>query len=441
MVLPQFNKNAAIHSLIKKTLNSYHIRITRRAEVSSEEINSKKLFEAQFESVWSWATVNRITALRPDKWEQRAFEKFFNVSYDFALSSRLIYNAVSARRGLEIFCEELSRRWSNSKVFRLRKGVYFARIPMTVTQADSKNAVVDDGESFSNAVLVVNGFALKLREDFLASGATVSVFSLEWDVSAQKSSSGMTGPDWPSFLSNVIGNQDPLMARSLSIRGRAFGDWKELGLQHCADMTDCVVYTSKSSIQALSDRLRWFSGAMLFTDPLGAIMIRERFRVQDIEEWVKDPEVEATSELRDRAATLGGASRSRATIIITADSGANNIRDFQRRQAGTAPLSQLKSAFNNSSNSNDKDSTLRHMSELLKRVEAETSVTASGKIRSSRHFVAPKEEESDEEHDDHEVPLLPIGGVINAGNERMPLFQLVKGCGLEACIEVLRELT
>jgi hypothetical protein len=292
MIKAPYSKLVGVQNLVKRVLAVNCIKVTRREEILPAEVAFRKLFELQFPVLWAWATENKPHSLKLTKAEHRAFESHFGVSFGSALSSRRLYNAAGAKMILDCDNCELNRRWSSAMPLRIRKGVFVSRVSVMVARGSSsagerKSADGDTG----NDIYVLNGFVLSMRDNFTESQTNTTIMALEWDPGALP---------WSKFLTDVVGRSDPGRAKPCSIRGRAFTEWKSVGLPFPPDIQNNIVYASASALEAMSDRIRWLCGATSFTDPLGNHLIRERLRTRQIELWLQNPAVLATTELKSK---------------------------------------------------------------------------------------------------------------------------------------------
>ena len=95
---------------------------------------------------------------------------------------------------------------------------------------------------------------------------------------------------WETFNHVVIGDKNPSIALPSSIRGNMFANWDTYwNMMEPPSIHDNGIHSSSSAFAALSERMRYYDGTLLYTDVLGARLLRCRFRTGDINYWLQDP--------------------------------------------------------------------------------------------------------------------------------------------------------
>merc|ERR1712137_279108 len=92
------------------------------------------------------------------------------------------------------------------------------------------------------------------------------------------------------FRARVIGETNPSVAPSESLRGAIFSNWRELGLQAEPNIGNNGVHASASPFEGLAERANWLN-TPLGEDPFGKEMLAAGIPLKSIEEWTKDPNV------------------------------------------------------------------------------------------------------------------------------------------------------
>lgn len=130
-------------------------------------------------------------------------------------------------------------------------------------------------------IYVMNGFFMSMRQNFVAEGASIYYFTVEWDSKALS---------WESFRGDVLGPTDPVTAPEGSLRGQFFKNWQAYGLASVPNVGDNAVHASASPFEALSEKCNWLGHKAeedaTFGVPLLKILDKKTF-----DEWSKDPAV------------------------------------------------------------------------------------------------------------------------------------------------------
>merc|ERR1712137_66330 len=92
------------------------------------------------------------------------------------------------------------------------------------------------------------------------------------------------------FRARVIGETNPSVAPSESLRGAIFSNWRELGLQAEPNIGNNGVHASASHFEGLAERANWLH-TPLEEDPFGKEMLAAGIPLKSIEEWMQDPNV------------------------------------------------------------------------------------------------------------------------------------------------------
>jgi len=131
------------------------------------------------------------------------------------------------------------------------------------------------------AIFVINGFYMAMREKYTTPGTSIYYYLVEWDPAKLS---------WEDFRGKVLGATDPKDATDGALRKEIFKTWKALGLKSEPNVGDNGVHASASPFEAMAERLNWL-GATLETDAFGKAMIASGIPKATIMAWTKDPQV------------------------------------------------------------------------------------------------------------------------------------------------------
>uniref|UniRef100_A0A7S3YII0 Nucleoside-diphosphate kinase n=1 Tax=Lotharella globosa TaxID=91324 RepID=A0A7S3YII0_9EUKA len=134
---------------------------------------------------------------------------------------------------------------------------------------------------------VINGFYMSMREKFVAKGASIYYFIVEWD---EKDLS------WADFRGKILGPTDPTQAPEDSLRGQILAKYEEFGLKSKPNTGDNGVHASASPFEGLCERLNW-AEVKLAEDPFGKALLDLKIDDKTIMAWTKDPQVEVDGSM------------------------------------------------------------------------------------------------------------------------------------------------
>ena len=187
------------------------------------------------------------------------FYAAFGTYYDEALRSGHVVNAAEACKTLEISEAALGTLWEASKPVKFGGGFYCGKI----------------GELY-----VINGFYMAMRAMYVADGARLVWFSVEWPENTLS---------WADFRAKVVGATNPAQAEASSIRRALLGDWERLGLAAAPTIKENGLHASASPLEALAERRNWLHRPLAADDPFGAELLEAGATEADIDHWVGDP--------------------------------------------------------------------------------------------------------------------------------------------------------
>ncbi|CAE7455560.1 unnamed protein product, partial [Symbiodinium pilosum] len=189
-------------ALAKAGLQAHGIRIVREGKLKGEKIDQQKLIDQHYYAIASKATIQKPEELNvpADK-----FQAQFGVSWDEALKSGKVFNAMDACKHLGIDADQLNAAWSQAKaakkLVKFGGGFYCGLVEI-------------EGKE---PVYIFNGFFMAMRSKFTVPSAEIYYFSVEWDANALS---------WADFRGKVLGPTDPAEAPVDSLRGQILAKWE-----------------------------------------------------------------------------------------------------------------------------------------------------------------------------------------------------------------------
>ena len=147
------------------------------------------------------------------------------------------------------------------------------------------------GAKLEGGIFVFNGFFMTMRSAFVAPGASIHYYVVEWDPKDLK---------WSEFRGDLLGPTDPaqaslflflflfyfrmgkyadvvffhLQAPLASLRGEIFAEWKALGLPNEPFTGENGVHASASPLEGLAERANWLK-ASVSKDSFGKAAVGE----------------------------------------------------------------------------------------------------------------------------------------------------------------------
>jgi nucleoside diphosphate kinase len=265
-----FIKPHAVTEKVKKLaadgLRSKKITILAEGSISGESIDEKKLIDQHYYAIASKATILKPSELNvpTDK-----FQAQFGLTWQAALDSGRVFNAMDGCKYLEINADELDKAWAKTKaakkLVKFGGGFYCGLV-----EVDGKDPVY-----------IFNGFFMSMRSKFTQPGTEIYYYSVEWDPNVLS---------WADFRGQVLGPTDPTDAPADSLRGQILASWKDLGLASEPNVGDNGMHASASPFEALAERNNWL-GISIDDDNFGKIVLGAGLSSQRISAWSVDPQV------------------------------------------------------------------------------------------------------------------------------------------------------
>mmetsp|Transcript_146527 Transcript_146527/g.380902 ORF Transcript_146527/g.380902 Transcript_146527/m.380902 type:complete len:334 (-) Transcript_146527:148-1149(-) len=261
------------HAVTDKTNKLVHdrllqkgLKITSEGSLSSEEIDQKKLIDQHY-----YAIASKATILKPSELNVPAdkFQAQFGLSWEDALASGKVFNAMDGCKHLGIDADALDKAWAKAKadkkLVKFGGGFYCGLVEI-------------EGK---DPVYIFNGFFMAMRSKFTQPGTEIYYYSVEWDPAALS---------WEDFRGKVLGPTDPSLAPAASLRGRLFAEWRALGLEAQPNVGDNGVHASASPFEGLAERSNWLEQAVK-DDPFGKLMLEAGIAEGTVETWSSDPQI------------------------------------------------------------------------------------------------------------------------------------------------------
>jgi len=254
-----------VKDLVKETLEKNDITIKKEGSLGAEEIDKHKKIDKHY-----YAIASKATILTPDKLAvpKDKFKEKFDLDWDEVLKEGKALNAMDACAKFEIEAEELDKMWAACKkagdLVKFGGGFYCGKL-----EKDGKGPFY-----------VFNCFFMSMRSKFVAPGAEIHYYVVEWDSKLK----------WEDFRGTVLGPTDPATAPKESLRGAILAKWKDLGLSSEPNTGDNGVHASASPFEALAERMNWL-GDRIERDAFGKVLLKAGIPAATIRDWSKDPQV------------------------------------------------------------------------------------------------------------------------------------------------------
>lgn len=258
--------NSKVQDLVKKGLEEKGFTIESEGDITAAEIDEKKLIDQHY-----YAIASKATMLKPHELNvpSEKFEATFGLSWEDALKSGNVYNAMDACEELGIDGTQMEKEWrkckSTKKLVKFGGGFYCGLVAI-------------EGKT---PLYVFNGFFMSMRAKYVSEGAAIHYYVISWD--SKKLS-------WEDFRGEALGPTDPSTAPADSLRGMIYTQWESLGLAAQPDTGDNGVHASASPFEALAERVNWL-GADIKKDAFGKALLDAGVSLETINAWSVDPQV------------------------------------------------------------------------------------------------------------------------------------------------------
>lgn len=263
-IKPHANTSKA-QELVAKKFASEKIKVVKSGTITAEQIDKGKLVDQHYYAIASKATLMQPAEMPVPK---DKFKEAFGLSWEDALSAKLVYNALDACAVLGVDAMGLDALWAKAKKVKFGGGFYCGLV-----------------EFQGKSIYVFNGFFMEMRQKFVAKNTSITYYVVEFD------SSNLS---WSDFRGNVLGPTDPAAAPKGSLRNDILVNWKALGLAASPNVGDNGVHASASPFEGLAERMNWLS-VKPEADIFGSQLIKAGVSVDTIKKWSIDPQVKGKS--------------------------------------------------------------------------------------------------------------------------------------------------
>jgi len=265
-IKPHANTEKA-RAVVKEEFTKRSINVVKEGLIDGTEIESKMLIDNHYYAIASKATILKPDALNVPK---PMFKEKFGLEWDDALSQKLVFNAKDACTELGVDSEGLNGIWAKAKkagnLVKFGGGFYCG--------------LLDESLGASKKIYVMNGFFMSMRSNFVAPGASIYYFVVEWEKDTCA---------WEDFRGKVLGPTDPVTAPADSLRGMFMANWEAYGLAYAPNVGDNAVHASASPFESLAERMNWL-GMAADSDDFGKLVLSV-LDAPTLDEWSKDPAV------------------------------------------------------------------------------------------------------------------------------------------------------
>ena len=174
----------AVQDLVVAKLTSKRVKILSEGDIAAAKIDKDKLIDQHY-----YAIASKATLIKPDQLPvpEDKFEQKFGIAWKQALADKLVYNAIDACAHLGVDADGLDAKWQAAKqagdMEKFGGGFYGAKL--------------------EGGIFVFNGFFMTMRSAFVAPGASIHYYVVEWDPKDLK---------WSEFRGDLLGPTDPAQA-------------------------------------------------------------------------------------------------------------------------------------------------------------------------------------------------------------------------------------
>eukprot|EP00440_Ansanella_granifera_P016125 gb/GFBE01017515.1/.p1 GENE.gb/GFBE01017515.1/~~gb/GFBE01017515.1/.p1 ORF type:complete len:421 (+),score=131.88 gb/GFBE01017515.1/:1-1263(+) len=250
-------------NLVKEQLSVNGIYVLSEGFIAAEDIDAKGLIDAHYGAIASKAVKQKPAELTVQPEAKDKFAQMFGLSWEDALASGKVFNAMDAAEVLGVAPDGIGAKWAtltkDVDLLKFGGGFYCGK--------------VDD-------IFVINGFYMDMRGNFTQPGKAIYYFETEWDPRSLC---------WADFRGKVLGPTDPAKAPEGSMRNLIYTHWQALGLAAEPNTGDNGVHASASPFEALAERMNWLEQG-LEEDFYGRALLTE-IPANKLKEWLKDPAV------------------------------------------------------------------------------------------------------------------------------------------------------
>lgn len=156
--------NTKTQELVSATLINKSITILKEGEFTGEQIDAGMLIDQHY-----YAIASKATILKPEQIPVPAdkFQDNFGLSWETALTDKLVFNAMDACTELGVDAVGLDQIWSKSDKVKFGGGFYCGKL-------------IPDNHT---PIYVFNAFFMEMRSKFVTPGTSIHYYVVEFDPS------------------------------------------------------------------------------------------------------------------------------------------------------------------------------------------------------------------------------------------------------------------
>lgn len=154
--------NTKTQELVSKTLINKNLTILKEGEFTGEQIDAGMLIDQHY-----YAIASKATILKPEQIPVPAdkFQDKFGLSWETALTDKLVFNAMDACVELGVDAVGLDQIWSKSDKVKFGGGFYCGKL-------------IPDNHT---PIYVFNAFFMEMRSKFVTPGTSIHYYVVEFD--------------------------------------------------------------------------------------------------------------------------------------------------------------------------------------------------------------------------------------------------------------------
>ena len=298
-----------VRAFVRAALAKRGVRIVREGTLSGQSIRDRAIIDQHYAAIGKYAMTLPAKALLPHFSPEatEAFGKLFGLSPSEAIQKGILMNAAECMKQYAMapmaVAEAFDRAKAAKAMLKIGPGCYAARLAAAIggaannnnrngtncSSSNSSNSSSGAAAISSNGPIVVNGFYLKMRAEYVADTASVTWFVVEWPAADLS---------WAAFRASVLGATDPSAAAPESIRRQLLlrgplplplpsvpsssaasspsPPNSGFGLGFVPNMAANCVHGSAGPLEALNERLVWVGTDCVATDPYGRYLVEGR---------------------------------------------------------------------------------------------------------------------------------------------------------------------
>lgn len=263
-IKPHAAHSQKVRDFVEMFLHSHCCNITAEGELFAREIEQKGIIDKHYSAI----ATNAMKVLPKDLFvteeKKKEFHEKFGESWDELNAKEGILNIKTLKEKYpDLTAQEIDDAWLHQSTTKLKLGPgnYVGRIVKL--------------EKVKSPIYLINGFYSSMRDLYVAKGAKVIYYTVEWEESDLS---------WADFRSKVIGSTDPKEADPNSLRGRLYREYKAFGLSEEPDKGKNCVHASAGPVEAMKERVTWLE-MDLTDDPFARAMKSKGVSEKLIKSW------------------------------------------------------------------------------------------------------------------------------------------------------------